>query len=194
MRHEITLEGSAFRLRPITYEDAALVVQLRTHPILGRFLHPTSNGVDQQLAWLAQYYERLGDYYFVVERIGTSIPEGVISIYDVDTQSDCGEWGRWILRPQSLAAVESALLIYRCAFEFLNLNTVYCRTMATNLSVVSFHDSCGLTDRKCLYGHFKMDGNNLDAIQHTIHLTQWPAVQKRLEKLATLTARRLLHA
>src|ERR1039457_4516855 len=47
--------------------------------------------------------------------------------------------GRWILRRGSLAAAESALLVYTIAFEDLALDRVYCRTVSANRAVVSFH-------------------------------------------------------
>jgi len=191
MRHDLTQEGAAFRLRPIGDADAALVLELRSNPELNRFLHATSPSLDDQLAWLARYYERPGDYYFVVERLQGGAAEGVISLYDIDAANHGGEWGRWILRPGSLAAVESAWLIYRCAFETLGLQEVYCRTVADNGPVVSFHDSCGIADRRVLPAHFDLGGRKVDAVEHRVVRSQWNELGPRLEKLARLTARRL---
>jgi hypothetical protein len=106
----------------------------------------------------------------------------------------CGEWGRWIVKPGSLAAVESAWLIYRCAFEQLKLLRVYCRTAAENKKVVSFHDSCGITDRRILAGHFELNGRRMDAIEHQLASQTWSEIGPRLEKMAQLIARRLQDA
>ena len=193
MRHDLSIAGPAFRLRPVVDADADFILALRGNPALNRFLHSTSGRLSDQLDWLARYYERSGDYYFVVERLATSAPEGVISIYDVDPQASSGEWGRWLLRPGSLAAVESAWLIYRCAFEQLSLQEVYCRTVADNSQVVSFHDSCGITRRHPLAGHFDFDGRQVDAVEHRLDALAWREVAPRLEKLAGMAARRLNH-
>ena len=192
MRHDLKLEGLAFRLRPVTEADAPLILKLRGNPELNRFLHATSSRIEDQLHWLARYYERSGDYYFVVERAGGGAAEGVISLYDLDALKKGAEWGRWILKPGSLAAVESAWLIYRCAFEMLDLDYVYCRTLADNAPVVAFHDSCGITARKLLPGHFELDGRSMDAVEHRVNRQDWPLIAPRLEKLAHMTARRLL--
>jgi RimJ/RimL family protein N-acetyltransferase len=191
MRHNLSVAGHAFRLRPIVDDDAPLVLRLRNDPELKRYLHATPEGLDEQLGWLARYYERPGDFYFVVEHLDSGIAEGVISIYDVDIKSDCGEWGRWILRPGSLAAVESAWLIYRCGFEQLDLRSVYCRTVANNARVISFHDSCGIRDRRVLPGHFDLGGERLDAVEHRVDREAWAEISPRLEQLARLMARRL---
>lgn len=191
MRHDIILSGPAFRIRPIGDADAEFVLSLRTNPGLNRFLHTTSSDVTQQVAWLADYYERPKDYYFVIERISSGKPEGVIAVYDIEPISCSGEWGRWILYPNSLAAVESVMLIYRCAFDVLNLDAVYCRTVAANETVVSFHDSCEIPERKLLPAYYEINGEKLDAVQHSLQRNCWPDIDQRLLRFATLTARRL---
>lgn len=191
MRHKIVMEGFAFRLRPISDEDAEFILQLRSDPELNTFLHSTPISLDYQLNWLARYYERSGDWYFILERRCDSKPEGLISLYDHNTQQRCAEWGRWILGRRSLAAVESAWLIYRCAFEQLNLRKVYCRTVADNKSVVSFHDSCGISDRILLSDHFNLNGRTLDAVEHRVDESAWKLMEPRLKILAQRIAFKL---
>jgi RimJ/RimL family protein N-acetyltransferase len=192
MRHDLTIEGLAFRLRPITDSDASLVLELRGDRKRNQFLHPISSRLDDQLAWFSVYYQRLGDYYFVVERLDSGAPEGVISLYDIDPEGKTGEWGRWILKPGSLAAVESAWLIYRCAFEQLGLERVFCRTVAENVSVVSFHDSSGIKTKRVLPNHFDFDGRRADAIEHSVTRETWSEIGPRLQKLVELAARKIL--
>lgn len=191
MRHNASIEGSVFRLRPIDDGDAPLVVELRSNSELNRFLHASSSKVEDQLAWLAKYYQREGDYYFVIERCSDGAKEGVIALYDIDPDKNAGEWGRWILKPGSLAAVESAFLIYRVAFDLLGLEGAYCRTVADNAKVVSFHDSCGISDRRLLPGHFELGGSRHDAIEHRVDRSSWNDLRPRLENLVRLTARRM---
>ena len=158
MRHDISIEGFSFCLRPISNADASFVLDLRGSPELNRYLHVTSQSLSDQLGWFESYYERTGDYYFIIERNDTGVSEGVISIYDIDVNSLSGEWGRWIVKSGSLAAVESAWLMYRCAFEKLGLKSVYCRTVAANKQVVSFHDSCGIINKTLLPEYFSLGG------------------------------------
>lgn len=191
MLHSLVVNGLAFRLRPIADSDASFVVHLRSDPSLSQFLHATPGSIENQLSWQARYYERPGDWYFVLEHRRNSEPEGLISLYDHNIQQRCAEWGRWVLRPNSLAAVESAWLIYRCAFEQLGLTEVYCRTVADNQSVVSFHDSCGITKKKLLPSHFNFNGNSLDAVEHRVDEATWRTLGPRLEQLAQRVARRL---
>ena len=144
MRHDLSVQGHAFALRPVDIADARFILELRRDPELSRYLHPVSPLLSDQERWLNEYFERDGDYYFIVMRRSTGAPEGAIGLYGLDLESQEAEWGRWVLRPGSPAAVESAWLIYRIAFEVLHLHLVFCRTLAENVKVVSFHRSCGL--------------------------------------------------
>jgi len=192
MRHELVIEGPGFRLRPVTDADAPLLLELRGDPELSRFLHPTPPVLSNQLSWLAAYYERAGDYYFVVERQRDGAAEGVVALYDLDETRSMAEWGRWILRRGSLAAVESAALVYRCAFDRLALARVYCRTVADNVRVVAFHDSCGCAERRVLPAHFELGGRVFDAIEHGVGRNNWrETVGPHLERLAARLAARV---
>lgn len=192
MRHDLSIAGACFRLRPIGDADAGFVVELRSNRERAQHLNRGAQTVEQQLEWFRWYYSREGDYYFVVERLSDGRSEGLIAVYDV--QRGCGEWGRWILRPDSSAAVESAWLIYRAGFELLELQSMYCRTVAFNRQVVSFHDSCGVPTRRVIPAHFTLDDRKVDAVEHCIDREGWPAVAARLGSLAATISRRSRHA
>jgi RimJ/RimL family protein N-acetyltransferase len=189
MRHDITLKGHAFSLRPVTLDDCGFMVSLRTDPSLSQFLHETSTDLAAQSVWIEHYFERAGDYYFIVENRALGTPEGTISIYNLDADRRTAEWGRWILRPKSLASMDCAMLIYRVAFNCLGLQSVYCRTLSINEKVVSFHTSCGLETIDTLPEEFNIRGRLYDAVKQCLTFDKWPAVDARLASLATRTAR-----
>ena len=191
MLHKLSVDGFAYRLRPARDDDAEFIVELRNDPLLRRYLHAGATSVPQQLEWFANYHARPGDYYFVIERIASGRAEGTVAIYDIDGRVQSGEWGRWIVRPGSLAAVESAWLVYKAAFEHIGLGSVYCRTVARNVQVVAFHDSCDLANRTLLPSHFTIDGHLVDAVEHRLPAGGWPDLSQRLTFIAEATARRL---
>jgi RimJ/RimL family protein N-acetyltransferase len=177
--------GHAFRLRPVELSDAALIVELRARS--GAFLNPGASTVAGQIAWLEDYFERGGDFYFVVERADRTQAEGMVGLYGMDEDQRTAEWGRWVLRPGSSAAVESALLVYRCAFERLALERVRCRTLADNLKVVAFHDSSGLA-RAHVPVSIQHGGRQVPGVLHTLARQDWESVRQRLEPLAARVA------
>ncbi len=187
MKHEISLADAAFSIRPVGIEDAAAIVTLRSDPAQARFVHSISPRVEDQISWLNEYFTRDGDFYFVVERARDHRFEGTIGIYDV--ADGRAEWGRWFLTPGSLAAPASALLIYTAAFEVLKLSEVYCRTVAENEAVVSFHDSCGLKRAGRLEKAFHLAEGPVDAIEHRLPMADWPSVSAVLASQADRVAR-----
>lgn len=189
MRHDITIAGEAFGLRPLALADARFVVELRTDPRAARFIHPISPHVADQERWIEQYLARPGDRCFVVERLGSRRPEGMVGIYNQDTARTAAEWGRWVLRHGSLAAAESALLVYRIAFEVLALDLLYCRTVAANQQVVSFHASCGLVTHARLPNVVTLDGVAHDVIEQRMTRESWQVHAPVLARSAAAAAR-----
>lgn len=189
MRHNVYVPGRRFALRPVDERDAALICALRARESAAAFLNQGASTVQAQLQWLDRYFERAGDYYFMIvdQRSGTC--EGTAGLYDVDHEARRAEWGRWVLRPGSIAAVESALLIYRCAFDVLDLETVYCRTLVDNRQVVSFHDSSGLT-RVDEQADVIVNGVRCSAVEHRLDRASWAAVEQRLAPTALRLALR----
>lgn len=182
MRHSLRLEGFRYALRPIREDDAGFVVALRSDPELGAYLHRTSGRIEDQEAWLAAYFDRAGDYYFIVEEAESGQAVGTIGLYDSDGRA--AEWGRWLIRKDAPAAVESALLIYRAAFDALGLEAVFCRTVAENAKVVSFHDSSGAERVGVLAGQFDLGGVSHDAVEHRVDRTRWDMMRPKLDFLA----------
>jgi RimJ/RimL family protein N-acetyltransferase len=192
MLHNVQIEGCAFRLRPVALEDAEFIVNVRTgDPERTRYLHPIPRDNELQREWIREYLERADDYYWIIERLETRESEGTIGIYEVDRREGTGEWGRWVLRPGSLAATESALLVYRAAFERLGLSQVSPCTIAENKRVVSFHDSCGLPRTSYLQKHYNLDGRSYDAVRHTCTKESWEQIKRTLEQQSGMVAARL---
>ena len=179
MQHSISLTCIRYRLRPVTLEDAPFIVALRTDPFLNRFIHEISPHIEDQVAWIQRYFLRHGDYYFIVENADSAEPQGTIGLYNVASESSCGEWGRWILKRGSMAALESAWLIYEAGFSKLRLASLCSRTLAENRGVISFHDSFGASRVAVLERHFIIRGEAESAIEHRISAAEWPTLRAR---------------
>jgi RimJ/RimL family protein N-acetyltransferase len=186
--HNLTVDGYCYRLRPVTLDDAAFIVNLRTDSIRSKYINPISDDVSLQIDWLNCYFDRVGDYYFVVEHIESRKPEGLISLYDVSDRS--AEWGRWIIETGSSCAIESAMLIYQLAFEHFSLESVYCRTLEVNGSVISFHDSSGANRSRRIENHVMIDNVFYSAIEHELRRETWEMVNQRLDSIAYRMSRK----
>lgn len=182
------LRGHGYALRPVTLDDAALIVALRSEG--GPYINRGAPTEAEQRRWIERYLARPGDYYFVAERTRDARAEGLAAIYDVDAGGRRAEWGRFVVRRGSSAAVETALLVYRCAFDVLHLESLVCRTVAANAQVVAFHDSCGLV-RAAEEVTVTLDGAPAAAIEHRLDRRSWPMVEAALEPLSQRLAARM---
>jgi len=188
MKHDLSLVGPAFELRPATLEHAQFIFNLRRDPALNAFINETPDDYERHLEWMHAYLERPGDYYFVVADRQTHALQGTCALYNLDPERKHGEWGRWLISPDSLAAVESAFLLYALAFEKLGLAEVCCRTMTDNLRVLSFHKGCGLRVKRV-----EQDGpygaENGDAfVEHALTQQEWPVLKQALLRKCDMVA------
>ena len=184
VKHTLAITGRRFRLRPVALSDAEFIVALRTDPRRSQFIHPISSHLPDQVAWLQRYFDRVGDYYFIIERLDDGRPAGTIGLYDVDAALKAAEWGRWVAQVGSGAGVEGLLLLYRVAFELLELEVVYARTIAANQRALSIHAGYGLTPHRLLPKHVQLGTALHDAVEHRLTRSAWPAHQPELERLA----------
>jgi RimJ/RimL family protein N-acetyltransferase len=183
MRHSIALTCTQYQLRPVDLDDAAFILTLRSDPVRSRYLHEVSPDVKDQVAWIERYFERAGDYYFIVEDARSGEPQGTIGLYDIAPDAKTAEWGRWIVKPDSMAALESVWLISEVAFSQLGLESIVSRTLAENPRVASFHESFGASRVRISENHF-VRGEAKSAIEHRITAAKWPALRAR--HLATI--------
>ena len=190
MKHKISVEGFGYRLRPVKLSDAQFIIDARLEDAeRNRFIHTISTDVSLQENWLNNYFEREGDYYFVVENRITGQPEGLIGVYDV--QDGRAEWGRWVIKKDSLAAVESVDLAYRAAFERIGLEELYCRTVQDNVEVVSFHESIGEKTRRIIENAFEINGEMYNAVeQYANKEIFYGEIHPMLEKKAAMIFKR----
>ena len=180
MRHDLTLKSGRFLLRPVTLDDAGFILRLRTDPVAARFILNTSTTLEQQRQWLERYFERPGDYYFVIQHAGTGEPQGTAAIYDHDQDRRRAEWGRWLTLPGSLCALPSAWMVYECAFARLGLASLYSRTQEANSQVVSFHDNFGAVR----VGRVQDDPVYGGAvIEHNVNAAEWATIRERIQTL-----------
>lgn len=194
MKHSITITGFSYRLRPAEIEDSAFIVEIRTKDAgRSRYIHAISQDVSVQEAWMRKYFDREGDYYFVIENALTGKREGLIGIYDLDSNRKTAEWGRWIVLSDSLCATESVYLMCKVAFEILKLESVYSRTIKENQAVVSFHDSFGAVNKGVLIDAFEIDGKKYDAIEHFIDIGTWnTSIVPRAQKISRMIYEKML--
>lgn len=183
MQHQVEAEGFGVRLRPVRLEDAAFIVWLRNlEHAKGRIGDSATDEAAQQ-GWLKAYFEREGDYYFVIETMG-GIAVGAYGIYGLTAGS--AESGRWIVRPNVPAAIPSAVLAFDTAFGTLGLNQLRAKTVTTNRQVLSLNRKFGFRQARVEVASQVIGGKLVDQIHFVLDRADWPAVRQQILPLARL--------
>ncbi len=189
VKHDIRITGDVFALRPVELRDAGFIVDLRTDPRRSTFINRTAPLIEDQEAWLERYFARPGDYYFIIERRETRRPEGTVAIYDEEPVQKRAQWGRWIARVGSRAGIEGLWLMYRVAFEMLDLEMVYARTSASNKRALAVHEAYGLEPYAHLAGLLELGDTRHDAVEHRMMRSRWADCEPLLRRMAAHAAR-----
>lgn len=133
----------AFQLASV--DDAEFILSLRNDPKYNLHLSSVGNDVEKQKSWLEAYKAREKkalEYYFIIinkknEKCGT------VRLYDFQGDSFC--WGSWILNEKKtrFAALESAYIVYKFAFDELGFQKSHFDVRKENAKVIKFHKRMG---------------------------------------------------
>ena len=174
------IEGPNLALRLIQPEDAVFVHGLRVDPGYNRHLSEVRGTAEDQRRWIERYKAREAagaELYYIIERHdGTRC--GTVRLYDI-TQ-DSFTWGSWILDQNKTrkAALESAVLIYRAAFELLGLTEARFDVRCDNTNTLAFHRRFGATqtheDAQDIFFVYPRARFEADRAAHLAILTETP--------------------
>jgi RimJ/RimL family protein N-acetyltransferase len=165
--------GINYQFRSVNSNDSAKILNLRLDSKLNAFIHETTLIGHQE--WLDEQLQKAGDYYFAIESLDDFTTHGFIGIYEI--RSKTGEWGRWILCPESPAAIESYWMILKFSFD-LGLNLVYCRTDIRNKKVIAIHDKLPYSSSEVV----NEESSGLVFKVHSLDVIDWPNFEPNLEK------------
>lgn len=177
MNHNIIAEGFGVRLRPVQTTDAAFIVWLRNLDHVKGRVGDSAVDVKKQEAWLEVYFQRAGDYYFLLET-ERKLPLGTYSLYDMANGS--AESGRWIINPQVPAALPCAVLGLDTAFNVLRLRELRTTTVSTNQRVLSLNRKFGFRQVRVDAAAQVIGGQPVDLVRFVLMPEEWPAVRARL--------------
>lgn len=189
MKHSLQIEGFNLRLRPVRLDDAAFIVWLRHLDHVKGRVGDSAHDAPAQEAWLEKYFEREGDYYFIVETQG-GISLGTHAIYEVRGAS--AEQGRNIVRPEVLAGAPVGILGTNLAFDMLGLSEIRASVVSTNRQVLSLHRKAGFKQGEILRAAQTIGDQPVDLIQFFLKAEDWPKAREVMLPLAELAGRLVL--
>ena len=176
MRHTLTTQGYGIRLRPVHLEDAPFIVWLRNLDYVKGRVGDSAEDIESQKQWLNNYFERKGDYYFIVETLNT-IPLGTYAIYNlIDTRA---EIGRMIIRPGVPALVPASILLLDLLYGPMGIAQVRAATVAGNLAIHSFLRKGGFRRVQVQHAGRVIGGRAVDLLHFVQTREDWLRTRER---------------
>ena len=169
-------------------DDAPFIVWLRNLDHAKGRVGDSATSIASQEAWLKAYFDRLGDYYFVVETAG-GIAVGAYGIYDLKGSS--AESGRWVIRPDVPAAIPGAVLAFDMAFHKLCLTELRVTTVSTNRPVLSLNRKFGFRQTGIAKNAQVIGGQAVDLVHFLLDRTDWPNVRAGILPLANVAEKQV---
>jgi len=180
MRHNVTLEGWNCRLRPVELSDAGFIVNLRNQNFAKGFIHATDCSVEKQEEWICRYFERDGDYYWIIENIEQNRPVGTNAVYDI-VDGECMP-GRWVMLPDAdLNPAALNYLVSEFIFDRLKLNRAIMDVVASNKKVVHFHRVLGEVQLKDCPKRYEGQNAQFDFVWFAATPETWHAFKAEWE-------------
>lgn len=189
MEHSYQAGGYGIRLRPVSMDDAAFIVWLRNLDYVKGNVGDSATNIAGQETWLRNYFEREGDYYFIVET-PAGISLGTHGVYDV--QGNSAEQGRQIIRPEVMAGVPAAILATDLAFGSIGLGELRSTCVSTNRAVLSLHRKVGFREIGIKRSAQFIGGQPVDLVQFLLTAESWWKVRDGLLPLAQLAGTHVL--
>jgi len=177
MNHSFTAEGFGIRHRPVRLDDAAFLVGLRNLEHAKGNVGDSASDVASQEDWITTYFEREGDYYFVVETT-CGIPVGAFGIYDVTGAS--AEIGRWIIQPRVPATLPGIIPGLDLAFGQLGLHELRTRVVSTNRRVIKLDQHLGFKISGIEPAAMLIGGKSVDLVHMNMQSETWPIIRNGL--------------
>jgi RimJ/RimL family protein N-acetyltransferase len=181
MQHKLQAEAFWVRLRPVRMDDAPFIVWLRNLDHAKGRVGDSATDAASQERWLKAYFDRPGDYYFIIETAG-GIAVGAYGIYDLKASS--AESGRWVIRPDVPAAIPNAMLAFDIAFDRLDLTELRVTTVSTNRPMLSLNRKLGFRQTGITKNAQLIGGQAVDLVHFLLDRNDWPKVRADILPLA----------
>jgi RimJ/RimL family protein N-acetyltransferase len=181
------LIGKTVFLRILEKSDLELVRRWRNSPDNYRhFANWDFITSVQQENWFALKGSSRTDLRMIIVDKSTGRPIGITHLESIDYRNRNASWGIYIAEPEFRTrtyAVESTLLLFDYAFEYMNIHKIYGNTLSNNPRGRRFHKLVGFKEEAVFKKHVYVKNLYADLIWIALFRSDWNSKRKRLQAL-----------
>jgi diamine N-acetyltransferase len=176
------LYGKFATLRELTESDAEITFNWRMSE-RARFLSGSPGTIENQKAWINS--RPLNEFNFIILENLSQQPVGMLSLINIDKINLNAESSRFLIGDEERCkglpiAAESMLLLYKFAFEVLNLHRVYGYISAENLQMIKWQRYMGMKHEGIWRSHINAgNGSFVDAHLFGINKVEFESIARR---------------
>jgi RimJ/RimL family protein N-acetyltransferase len=143
------ISGSRIRLRPICPDDLTITFEWRNKPETRCwFFNSKILSKEQHYNFFEKYVEKNDDIIYIIELIGEPyVPIGQLSLYNIDWNNHCAEFGRLLIGEDCVKgkgyANEATHLLLDFASSNLGIVCFYAKILVDNLRSINLCEKNG---------------------------------------------------
>jgi RimJ/RimL family protein N-acetyltransferase len=164
-------------------EDAAFIVWLRNLDYVKGRVGDSAADVAGQETWLNRYFDREGDYYFLVETLN-EVRLGTHAIYNLNETR--AEIGRIVIRSGVSAGVPASLLLLDLFYGQMGMTQVRATSVASNYKAHSLLRRLGFSQVKLEPAGQVISGQAVDVLHFAQIAEDWLRARQELIPAARL--------
>lgn len=160
--------GEKVRLRPITVDDADLIVKWRnTQEVKENFIFRESFTLEMHLQWMKDKIETKNAVQYIIEDIVNNMPVGSVYFRDINYTFESAEFGIFIGEKDARGrkiGLEATKLFIDFGMNVLKLHRIFLRLLSDNKIAYQMYIKAGFVKEGVFRDMVKLDGQYKDII------------------------------
>ena len=173
------------RFEKIKFEDIELIRNWRNSKEVAQYMYTDSKiSKEEQVNWYSKIINSSNSKYWIIKY--DKIQVGLVNLTNIDSFNGSCSWAFYIGETEfreSGAAVQTEFNLINKAFFELNLNTLNCEVISSNIRVLNLHKRFGFKIISNKEHFININGLSIAIVKLVLHKSDWDLIRDKLKKI-----------